>query len=137
MGRAPPARPWRVGQVAKGGGMSMLHVVEKRPRLKLRASGAVNEPKHDTVPQFPAAIGPPRSQDLSLSSVPVVIVPSEEVPMLPLDARQGFVLSLIDGVCTLEEIIDVSALERFDTIEIIAHFVQSGIIALRKPPKKG
>jgi hypothetical protein len=100
------------------------------------------EPTHETVPELPAVIGPPQSQDISLASVPVVVVPRDQVATLPLNARQGFVLSLIDGKCTLEEVIDISAFERIETIEIVAGFVQAGIVALRnrrptaRPPSK-
>jgi hypothetical protein len=99
-----------------------------------RTSSSPSESKHETVPELPAVIGPAHSQDLSLASVPVVAVPRDRVRELPLDARQGFVLSLIDGECTLEQIIDMCAFERIETIEIVAGFIQAGIIAMMPPP---
>jgi hypothetical protein len=87
------------------------------------------------MPELPAVIGPPHSQDMSLASVPVVVVPIDQVAKLPLDARQGFVLSLIDGKCTLEEVIDMCAFERIETIEIVAAFIQTGVVALKTPQK--
>jgi hypothetical protein len=85
------------------------------------------------MPEIPAAIGPAHSQDLSLASIPVVAVPLDRVRELPLDARQGFVLSLIDGECTFEQIIDMCAFERVETIEIVAGFIQAGIVGMLPP----
>ena len=85
------------------------------------------------MPEIPAAIGPAHSQDISLASIPVVAVPLDRVRELPLDARQGFVLSLVDGESTLEEIIDICAFERIETIEIVAAFIQAGIVAMLPP----
>jgi hypothetical protein len=98
-------------------------------------TSVVPESTHETVPELPAVIGPTESQDLSLASVPIVVVALDQVAKLPLDARQGFVLSLIDGRCTFEEIIDMCVFERIETIEIVAGFVQAGIVAMRNPPK--
>jgi hypothetical protein len=95
-----------------------------------RTPSATPESTHETVPELPAAVGPPHSQDLSLASVPVVVVAHDQVAKLPLDARQGFVLSLIDGQCTFEEIIDMCVFDRVETIEIVARFIQTGIVVL-------
>jgi hypothetical protein len=93
----------------------------------------IPESTHETVPELPAVIGPAQSQDLSLASVPVVVVALDQVAKLPLDARQGFVLSLIDGRCTFEEIIDMCVFERIETIEIVAGFFQTGVVVLKNP----
>jgi hypothetical protein len=61
-------------------------------------------------------------------------VPRDRVTKLPLDARQGFVLSLVDGECTLDQILDMCAFERIETLEIIAGFIQAGIISVLPPP---
>jgi hypothetical protein len=106
-------------------------VVEKSSR---RSTSDIPESTHETVPELPAVIGPAHSQDFSLASVPVVVVSRDQVGRLPLDARQGFVLSLIDGECSLEDVIDVCAFERIETIDIVAGFIQSGIVVLRAPP---
>jgi hypothetical protein len=89
--------------------------------------------RHETMPEIPAVIGPSHSQDLSLASIPVVALPLDRVRELPLDARQGFVLSLVDGECSLEQIIDMCAFERIETIEIIAGFIQGGLVAMMPP----
>jgi hypothetical protein len=92
------------------------------------------ESSRDTVPDIPVGGDPPYSQDLSLASVPFIAIPREQLVALPLDARQGFVLSLIDGDCTLEDVIDMCAFERIDTIEIISGLLQGGVILLKRRP---
>jgi hypothetical protein len=106
-------------------------VVDKPSR---RQSSDTQDSMRETAPELPAAIGPAQSQDFSLASVPIVVVPLDQLGRLPLDARQGFVLSLMDGRCTLEEVIDVCAFERIETIEIVAGFIQTGIVVLKAPP---
>jgi len=63
-----------------------------------------------------------------------MFVPTDLLAKLPLDAREGFVLSLIDGKCSLEEVIDMCAFERIETIDIVAGFIQTGIVLLRAQP---
>jgi hypothetical protein len=92
------------------------------------------ESARDTLPEVPVSSGAPHSQELSLASVPFVAVPREQLVTLPLDARQGFVLSLVDGYYTLEDVIDMCAFERVETIEIISGLLQSGVILLKRRP---
>src|SRR5438445_7995672 len=44
------------------------------------------------------------------SRVPRLAVPLEDLAVLPLDHREGFLLSLIDGTSTIESILDVCAM---------------------------
>jgi hypothetical protein len=88
----------------------------------------------DTVRDLPVGGDAPHSQSLSLASVPFIAIPREELIALPLDARQGFVLSLIDGDCTLEDVIDMCAFDRIETIEIISGLLRSGVILLKRRP---
>jgi hypothetical protein len=99
-----------------------------------RSANEIPAARHETVPELPAVIGPAQSQDISLASIPVVVVPTDLLAKLPLDAREGFVLSLIDGKCSLEEVIDMCAFERIETIDIVAGFIQTGIVLLRAQP---
>jgi hypothetical protein len=72
---------------------------------------------------YAARIGP-------LDRVPNVLVPREQLRWLSIDHKAGFVLSLVDGVSSVEMIIDVSGMPELDTLRILAELTQQRIIAL-------
>jgi len=66
-----------------------------------------------------------------LDKVPIVMVPSGELRWLSIDHRAGFVLSNIDGVSSLEMIIDVSGMPPLDALRILCELAQQRIISFR------
>jgi hypothetical protein len=74
---------------------------------------------------YTAKIGP-------LNRVPVVEVAREQLRWLSIDHRAGFVLSLVDGVSSLEMILDVSGMPPLDALRILFELVQQRIISLRE-----
>lgn len=66
-----------------------------------------------------------------LDRVPSVAVARDQLRWLSIDHKAGFVLSLVDGVSTLEMIIDVSGMPQLDTLRILSELVQQRIISLR------
>jgi hypothetical protein len=87
----------------------------------------------DTNRELPAAHSTAGSFDIPLAHVPFVVMSKEEIVTLPLDARHGFVLSLVDGVLSVGDILDVCGLDRVEAIEIVASLVRSGVVVLREP----
>lgn len=73
---------------------------------------------------YTARIGP-------LDRVPQVMVPRDQLRWLTIDHRAGFVLSLIDGVSSLEMILDVSGMPELDALRILADLAQQRIISFR------
>jgi hypothetical protein len=73
---------------------------------------------------YAARIGP-------LDRVPVVAVPRDQLRWLSIDHKAGFVLSLVDGVSSLEMIIDVSGMPELDTLRILSELAQQRIISLK------
>lgn len=73
---------------------------------------------------YTARIGP-------LDRVPFVAVPLEQLRWLNIDHRAGFVLSHIDGNCSLEQILDVSGMPTLDALRILYELVQQRVIAFR------
>ena len=59
-----------------------------------------------------------------------VAVPSDQIRWLSLDHRAGFVLSLIDGSSTVEELLDISGMNRLDALRIIFTLFDQRVIAL-------
>ncbi len=73
---------------------------------------------------YTARIGP-------LDRVPVVTVARDQLRWLSIDHRAGFVLSHIDGVSTLELILDVSGMPLLDALRILCELAQQRIISFR------
>jgi len=70
-----------------------------------------------------------------LLAVPWLAIKAEGLHSLPLDARSAYLLSLLDGECTVETILDICAQEigRDDALSILAELLRLGAIALRDP----
>src|SRR5262249_41275404 len=66
----------------------------------------------------------------ALSQVPAVAVAPAEIPSLALNHRSGFILALVDGVSTLEMILDVCGMSRLEALRVLLELVQSGILTL-------
>ena len=73
---------------------------------------------------YTARIGP-------LDRVPLVMVARDQLRWLSIDHRAGFVLSLVDGVSSLEMILDVSGMPELDTLRILSELAQQRIISFR------
>ena len=73
---------------------------------------------------YSARLGP-------MDRVPVVLVPREQLKWLSLDHRAGFVLSLVDGVSSLEQILDVSGMSALDTLRILFEISAQRVIGFR------
>ena len=66
-----------------------------------------------------------------LDRVPLVMVARDQMRWLSIDHRAGFVLSLVDGVSSLEMILDVSGMPILDALRILSELAQQRIISFR------
>jgi hypothetical protein len=73
---------------------------------------------------YTARIGP-------LDRVPIVLIPRDQLRWLSIDHRAGFVLSHVDGVSSLEMILDVSGMPMLDVLRILYELVEQRVIAFR------
>ena len=64
----------------------------------------------------------------SFDSVPVLIA---DVTKLNLDHRIAFVLRLMDGRSSVDDILDMSGLPRLDVLRVVDLLVANNVIALR------
>ena len=64
----------------------------------------------------------------NMGTIPRQLVPPDEVIWLNMHHRAGFILSQVDGTLAYEDLLDVSGMDRFDTVRILAELVQNGII---------
>ncbi len=95
-----------------------------------------SEPKHPEAHQvaqhcrrvleqmYIARIGP-------LTRVPIVGVPRDQLRWLSIDHRAGFLLSHVDGVSTLEMILDVSGMTPLDALRILFELAQQRVITFK------
>jgi hypothetical protein len=95
-----------------------------------------SEPKHAEAHQvaqhcrrvleqmYIARIGP-------LTRVPIVGVPRDQLRWLSIDHRAGFLLSHVDGVSTLEMILDVSGMSPLDALRILFELAQQRVITFK------
>jgi len=66
-----------------------------------------------------------------MHAVPWLVVTHDELRRLPLDARGGFLVSLIDGRCTVEMLLDIAGLPEDEVIALLGQLTQWGAIELR------
>jgi hypothetical protein len=66
----------------------------------------------------------------SLDQIVRVTVPSDQVRWLTLDHRAGFLLSLIDGNSTIDQILDISGMTRLDALRIMYQLLDQRVISL-------
>ena len=66
----------------------------------------------------------------SLSSTPTLAISMGDMAQLDLDHRAGFLLSQIDGMLTFEDILDMSAMSRLETLTLLADLYEQDIIAV-------
>jgi hypothetical protein len=59
-----------------------------------------------------------------------VSVPNDQIKWLSLDHRAGFLLSLVDGHLTIEELLDISGMPRLDALRILYGLLDQRVIAL-------
>jgi hypothetical protein len=55
----------------------------------------------------------------------------QRLRMMPLDSRLAYLLSLVDGQCTVETIVDASGMDRDEALGLLADLLQLGAIELR------
>jgi hypothetical protein len=59
-----------------------------------------------------------------------VAIPPEQIRWLSLDHRSGFLLSLVDGSSSVEELLDISGMAKLDALRILYNLREERVIAL-------
>lgn len=65
-----------------------------------------------------------------LEQRPRVVVDDEQLRWLSLDHHSGFLLSLIDGQFTLEELLDICGMSRVEALKLLAELTEKGVVAI-------
>jgi hypothetical protein len=69
-----------------------------------------------------------------LAGVPRLVVSMSQLKAMPLDDRAGFILSFVDGVYTVEMILDASAMRREEALAILGELFARGVIVVDQEP---
>lgn len=85
------------------------------------AQGVASECRRRLVQLYSSRLG-------DLRSVPKLAVPPGEIRWLGLDHRGGFLLSRVDGLHTVEELCDVSGMERLEALKTLVELRDAGAI---------
>jgi hypothetical protein len=67
------------------------------------------------------------------AAVPWLVVPHDTLVSLPLDSRSAFILSLVDGRCTVEMILDMSGMNEDETMDLLQKLMRLGVLELHDP----
>ncbi len=67
----------------------------------------------------------------SRTSTLVVMVSFDEVTTLALDHREGFLLSLVDGASTVDEILDVCGMAPLEATRILCRLAAEGVVSFQ------
>jgi hypothetical protein len=108
----------------------------------LLAGVLLGETPHDAEVQRVAAECRARLEEMygsrlgALDRVPVAIVPRADLKWLSLDHRAGFLLSLVDGESSIEEILDVAGMPALEVLRTLYTLVAQRVIEIR-PPGRG
>jgi hypothetical protein len=68
--------------------------------------------------------------------VPRISMTPDEVRVLALDHRAGFLLSFIDGAMSLEEVLDGCSMPELDALRMMFELRQQGVIEIDEPPRR-
>jgi hypothetical protein len=68
--------------------------------------------------------------DVRGDSIPRLTVPRDELMTWALDHREGFIVSLLDGVSTVEAILDMAAMPEGQGLFVLCDLCARGLVAL-------
>lgn len=70
------------------------------------------------------------------SSIPRVVTPPGEIRWLDLDHRAGFLLSRVDGMSSIDDILDMSGMSELDALRLLFELMQAGVIEIVPPGRR-
>jgi hypothetical protein len=65
------------------------------------------------------------------AAVPAVRIPAQQVMQFNLPAAAGFLLSLVDGSTSVDDLMAVSGMDPFDALRALSNLLQAGIVESR------
>lgn len=106
------------------GALAVAEMLLVKEPHNVEAAKMAEECQRVLIKMYAARIGP-------LDRVPMVMVQPHELRWLSIDHRAGFLLSLVDGMSSIEMILDVSGMPLLDTLRILHELYQQRVITFR------
>jgi len=106
------------------GALAVAEMILVKEPSSVEAAKMAEECQRVLIKMYAARIGP-------LDRVPMVMVQPHELRWLSIDHRAGFLLSLVDGMSSIEMILDVSGMPLLDTLRILHELHQQRVISFR------
>ncbi len=106
------------------GALELARAILKRDETNQEAIDVVKLTETRLERMYRATIGP-------LDFCPIVLVAGEQVRWLSIDHRAGFLISMMDGQVSFENILDLSGMPRMDALRILSDLIDNDIIAAR------
>lgn len=128
---SPPGSDIEVVAPPSGDGPDSAVDVEYGEEEEIDISDPAFDEEEDVVTAKPppAATIPPTSGPLTLTQRHSILrLKGQDIADLPIDHRGGFLLSHVDGMHSLEEILDICAMPQVEALEIIANLEALGVI---------
>jgi hypothetical protein len=97
------------------------------------AAFPATEPRSEVrrlTPREAASVGRLESSPAHFGRIPTIVLSIDKLREARLDHRFGFLLSLLDGSTTVEEILDLSAMPADETLSLLEQLRKRRIIAL-------
>ncbi len=91
----------------------------------LRQSIRIDDVGEVAVYSVANAVGAPGRQ------IPKIVRSSSEIAAAPIDHRAGFLLAHIDGVTSVQGLVDIAGMPENEVHEIVERLCRLGIVALR------
>jgi hypothetical protein len=70
------------------------------------------------------------SRIAGLDRVPRIAMTHDQIRWLSLDHRAGFLLSMVDGISSIDDLLDISGMQRLDALRIICALLDQKVIIL-------
>lgn len=65
-----------------------------------------------------------------MEKIPTIVMGPDQIRWLSLNHRSGFLLSMIDGISSVEDLLDISGMQRLDALRIICSLFEQRVISL-------
>jgi hypothetical protein len=112
----------RAGDLAEG--LELLETLARHQPADLEVQGFLELARAAALRVYRARVG-------AGESVPRLRIPPDEVLKYNLPAAAGFLLSMIDGRISLDELLAVSGMDPFDALRAFSNLLDAGIVGAR------
>lgn len=106
----------------------LIPVVDDDPFDGFERAGEEGSEEHTAIVE--ASADSSRLAAMTSCLVPRLLVGPKEIAQLPMDPRAAFILGHIDGIQSMEEILDICAMPEADALELVERLRAMGVIAL-------